>query len=102
VIEPTYPSRSLIEHVIPFEEFTSAGRALKSTQARLIDELKLDSSVPKATLYIDRVTTYRQQTYASWLAFSSSHPEHNIFQPGEPVLVTLTAGHRAGGQGLPV
>ena len=92
VIEPTYPSRTLIEHVIPFEEFTSGGRALSRTQASLADEIQVDSSVPNATLYVDRITTYRQQIYASWLAFSSSRPQHNIFQPGEPVLVTLTPG----------
>lgn len=94
VIEPTYPSRTLIEHVIPFEEFTSAGRGLSRSNAALITELQLDTSVPSATLYLDRITTYRQQSYSSWLAFASGQPRHNIFQPGEPVLVTLTPGGR--------
>jgi hypothetical protein len=92
VIEPTYPSRTLIEHVIPFEEFTSAGHALTRAQAMLANGIGLDSSVPNATLYIDRITTYRQQSCGSWLAFNSTHPQHNIFQPGEPVLVTLALG----------
>jgi hypothetical protein len=92
VIEPTYPSRTLIEHVIPFEEFTLEGRPLSAAQAMSADSLGVDTSVPKATLYIDRITTYRQESYASWLAFASSHPQHNIFQPGEPVRVTLCPG----------
>ncbi|HEY5911763.1 MAG TPA: hypothetical protein VJA21_14270 [Verrucomicrobiae bacterium] len=92
VIQPTYPNRTLIEHVIPFEEFTAADQVLDRSQAVLVDEINLDTSVPNATLYIDRITTYRQESYTSWLAFTSSHLEHNIFQPGESVRVTLTPG----------
>ena len=92
VIQPTYPNRALIEHVLPFEEFQSAGHALTPAQAALIDGVGLDCSVPGATLYLDRITTYRQQTYSSWLTFASAQPHHNIFQPGERVLVTLTPG----------
>ncbi len=92
VLEPTYPSRTLIEHVIPFEEFTAGGHPLTRAQALLIDEIKVDTSAPKAALYIDRITTYRQQSYTSWLAVRSSHPQHNIFQPGERVRFTLTPG----------
>ena len=92
VLEPTYPSRALIEHVIPFDQFRSSGHSLTRTQAAEIDGLVLDTSVPNATLYLDRLTTYRQQTYSSWLSFASSHPQHNIFQPGERVAVTLASG----------
>lgn len=92
VLEPTYPSRALIEHVIPFEQFTAAGHPLTRTQAVHIDEIKLDTSVPNATLYIDRITTHRQQSYASWLTFTSAQPHHNIFQPGEKVEVFLAPG----------
>lgn len=92
VIEPTYPSRTLIEHVIPFEEFTAGGRKLSREQAVRIDEIKLDTSTPKATLYIDRITTYRQQSYTSWLTVRFSHPLHNIFEPGERVQIELTPG----------
>ena len=92
VIEPTYPNRTMIEQVIPFEEFKSGGRSLDPSQAAGIDEIKLDTSVPKATLLIDRITTYRQQRYTSWLSFTSTQPHHNIFQPGERVEVTLTPG----------
>ena len=92
VIEPIYPNRTLIEHVIPFEEFKSGEKVLSSTNALAIDEIKLDTSSPTATLYLDRITTYRQQRYSSWLTFSSSEPHHNIFQPGERVLVKLTRG----------
>src|SRR5579859_1496790 len=55
VIEPTYPNRTMIEQVIPFEEFKSSGRSLDRSQAAAIDEIKLDTSVPKATLLIDRI-----------------------------------------------
>ncbi len=92
VIEPTYPSRTLIEHVIPFAEFKSEGRPLDPEKLSSIDGITIDTSVPDATLYIDRITTYRQQRYRSWLVFNSSQPHHNIFQPGERVEVTLTPG----------
>jgi hypothetical protein len=92
VIEPTYPSRALIEHAIPFNDFKVEGRALSTAQVGAIDEIRLDTSVPSATLYLDRITTYRQQTYSSWLSYATSHPHHNIFQPGESVQVTLAPG----------
>jgi hypothetical protein len=92
VIEPTYPSRSLIEHVIPFDEFKVENRTLTREQITAIDEIWLDTSVPNATLFIDRITSYRQESYSSWLTFSSSQPHHNIFHPGEPVQVTLAPG----------
>lgn len=92
VIEPTYPSRTLIEHVIPFNEFTSGSRALSGEEALAAREIQLNTSDPNATLFIDRITTYRQQAYSSWLTFTSPHPQHNIFQPGESVLATLAPG----------
>ncbi len=92
VLEPTYPSRTMIEHVIRFDEFTSSGHPLTRAQADSVTGIGLDLSVPTATLYLDRITTFRQQSYNSWLSFATSHPQHNIFQPGEPVLVTLTPG----------
>ena len=92
VFEPNYPSRTMIEQVIPFEEFKSGDRTLSASQAVLTDEIKLDTSVPNARLNLDRITTYRQQQYSSWLTFTSSQPHHNIFQPGERVLVTLGLG----------
>ena len=92
VIEPTYPSRTLIEHVIPLEEFSSAGHSLNRSQTGSIDEIRIDTSDPNATLYLHRITSCRQQSYNSWLTFSSSQPHHNIFQPGEAVQVTLTPG----------
>jgi hypothetical protein len=92
VLEPTYPSRTLIEHVIPFEEFKSSGEPFDRAKAQLIDGIGLDTSAPRATLFIDRITTYRQQSYDSWMSFESSHRQHNIFQPGEKVAVTLTPG----------
>jgi len=92
VIEPTYPSRSIIEHVIPFEQFTTGGKHLTSAQEVLVDSLGLDTSVPDATLYLDRITTFRQERYASWLGFTSAQPHHNLFEPGERVWVKLAPG----------
>jgi hypothetical protein len=92
VLQPTYPSRAMTEHVIRFDEFTSSGHPLSRSQASLIDGMALDLSVPNATLFLDRITTYRQQTYESWLSFATSRPQNNIFQPGETVQVTLTPG----------
>jgi len=92
VLEPTYPSRALIEHVIPFDEFLCSGQPLTAAKAVQADGLGLDTSVPQATLLLDRITTYRQQTYSSWLEFKSSHPEHDLFQPGEAVMVTFVPG----------
>src|SRR5262249_43557513 len=37
VLEPTYPSRALIEHVIPFEAFKSSGQSFDRANASLID-----------------------------------------------------------------
>src|SRR6185369_5201043 len=91
-LQPTYPSRAMTEHVIRFDEFTSSGHPLSRAQASLIDGMALDFSVPNATLFLDRITTYRQQTYESWLSFATSRPQNNIFQPGETVQVTLTPG----------
>jgi hypothetical protein len=92
VLEPTYPSRALTEHVIRFEEFKAHGHSLSRAQAGQIAGIGLDLSVPNATLYLDRITTYRQQTYDSWLSFGSTQPHHNIFQPGERAIIILTPG----------
>jgi hypothetical protein len=92
VLEPTYPSRAMVEHVIRFDEFTSSGRALSADKASSISGIGLDLSVPNATLYLDRITTFRRQTYQSWLSFSSTHPEHNLFEPRERIGVALTPG----------
>ncbi|HTL16263.1 MAG TPA: hypothetical protein VL793_03450, partial [Patescibacteria group bacterium] len=92
VIEPTYPNRAMIEHVIRFDEFTSGGHSLTRAQAPRIQSIGLDLSVPNATLCLDRITTYRQQRYDSWLSVVSAHPQHNIFQPGERVRLTFKPG----------
>lgn len=92
VLEPTYPARTMIEQVIRFEEFTSAGHPLTHERIASIRGLGLDLSVPNATLYLDRITTFRQQRYDSWLSVVSSHPQNNIFQPGQPVELTFSPG----------
>jgi hypothetical protein len=92
VFEPTYPRRTLIEHIFRFDEFTSGAGRLHATEAASARSITLESSVPNATLYIDRIATYRQDTYTSWLSVTSSQPQHNIFQPGEPVLISFTPG----------
>lgn len=92
VFEPTYPRRMLIEHVFRFDEFISGTTPLSAVEAAAARNITLESSAPNATLYIDRIATYRQDTYSSWLSVASSKPQHNIFQPGEPVLISFTPG----------
>ena len=43
-------------------------------------------------IYLDRLSTYAQHSYDSWLSFASSEDGNNLFQPHEAVTVTLTPG----------
>lgn len=92
IVQPIYPARMMVEHVIPFEQFKGAAGPLSREEAARIDGIGLDFSVSGTTLYLGRISAYRQERLESWLSFASAHPNNNIFEPGQPVLVTLTPG----------
>ena len=92
VLQPTYPARMMVEHLIPFDQFQGPGGTLSPEAAARSDGLSLDMGVAGGTLYLGRISAYRQERFASWLSFASAHPDNNIFEPGQRVRVTLTPG----------
>ncbi len=91
-IQPTLPARMVTEHLIPFAELKAGGQPLSREQVASVEGLELALSVNGPSVCLDRLATYRRQKYNSWLAFVSSHPENNIYEPGQSVIATLTPG----------
>ena len=92
VMQTAYPDRLIIEQVIPFESLKAGDRALDPARARSIDAVSLLVGAHDGTLYLDRLSTYRQEKFASWLSVTSAQPRHHIFQPGEAVKITFSPG----------
>lgn len=92
VIEPIYPPRATTEHLVPFAEFSSAGHPLTREKASRVDGLGFSLSANGPSIYLEKITTYRQQAYYSWLKLETTHATNNIFEPGQQVLASLTPG----------
>lgn len=82
VIDHVFPAGRIVQHSIPFEQFTAKGGGrLTRELAQGTGGLRFGmSSGPGRILYLDRITTYRQHKFHGWLDVVTSHPANNLFE----------------------
>lgn len=92
ICDGALPAGPMIEHNVPFSDLTANGQAMTAAQATKLRGISLISSTPTAVLYVDRITTYRQERFTGWLDLTADHAENQIYQRGERVNLTFTIG----------
>jgi len=92
VINHAFPAGRIVQHSIPFEQFTSkSGERLTREKARGIVGLSFATSAgTSTTLYLDRIMTYCRQKFRAWLEAGTSHPANNLFQRTDRVSLTFS------------
>lgn len=87
-----FPAGRMVEHLLPLETFKSGESALTSSAARTAKSIEFAFGVTGSDLYLDKITVYRRSRSTGWLTFTTSHPAHNLFEPGEDVEMRFTPG----------
>ena len=93
LLDGSFPAGRVMELLAPLKDLkTNKGETLTAGDLRKIRRLSVITNVPATTLYLDRITAYRQQKYYSWLDFTTSRPATNIFQRTDPVSGAFAVG----------
>jgi len=93
VLSDPLPAERLVEYHVPLEAFkTNGGKPLTAAEAAAIRGISFATNSPNTSLYLRRISAYRRQPLRSWLDFTTSHPDTNLFQRTDPVEITFTRG----------
>jgi hypothetical protein len=89
----SFPAGRILEYSVPLEAFRSkSDAALTPALARSLRGVTFTVSSPGTALLLDRIAVYRREKLRSWLDFTTSHPENNLFQRTDPVTIVFTQG----------
>ncbi len=92
ICDGALPAGPMIEHNVPFSEFRAGDTSLTAEQATKLRGISFITSTPTAILYVDRITTYRQERFTGWLDLTADHAENQIYERGQKVELTFAIG----------
>ncbi|MCC7495124.1 MAG: hypothetical protein IT204_22440 [Fimbriimonadaceae bacterium] len=93
VYDQNYPAGRMVDHVVPFAEFRNqAQEPLTAAAAGSLQSLAVTCSTPGVVFYLDRLTTWRRERLTSWIELADPASPAALYEPGQPVPLTLTVG----------